>query len=204
MSSLANNLYTPEEYLALERETEYRSEYVNGRIYAMSGTSREHALITLNVGREISAQLDDTPCETYVTDLRVKVSPTGMYTYPDVVVACEEPRFEDKQVDTLLNPTVIVEVLSPSTELYDRTDKFAHYRKLPSLAEYVLVSQDKMRVEQYSRQDSPDEQWMLTIISNNPDDILTLASIGCKVALRSIYRKVKLTDDNTPEQSTSV
>src|SRR6476661_5007696 len=142
--------YTSDQYLALEREAEYRSELVNGQIYSMSGASREHNLITTNLSREISTQLRGKPCETYSSDMRVKISPTGMYTYPDVTVACGEPRFEDDHVDTLLNPTVIVEVLSPSTEAYDRGEKFAHYRKLDTLSDYVLISQDKARVEHFA------------------------------------------------------
>src|SRR5919198_4874617 len=119
--------YTPEEYLALERAARHKSEYVNGRIYALAGASRAHNLIVVNVSAELRAQLRGRPCETYASDMRVKVSQTGLYTYPDVVVVCGEPRFEDAQVDTLLNPTVIIEVLSESTESYDRGEKFAHY-----------------------------------------------------------------------------
>src|SRR5206468_6291774 len=120
------------------------SEYINGQIYAMSGASREHNLIVVNLIRELSSQLRGRPCEVYASDMRVKVRPTGMYTYPDVVAVCGEPRFEDEQVDTLVNPAVIVEVLSPSTEAYDRGQKFAHYRKLESLTEYVLVAQNEV------------------------------------------------------------
>ncbi|MBV9772315.1 MAG: Uma2 family endonuclease, partial [Gemmatimonadetes bacterium] len=120
MSRLAQPLVGPEEYLAAERTARQRSEYVNGRVYAMAGASREHNLIVGNVFAELRAQLRGRPCEAYVNDLRVKVSRTGLYTYPDVVALCGEPRFEDEHVDTLLNPGVIVEVLSESTEGYDR------------------------------------------------------------------------------------
>ena len=166
MSTLAQQYYTPEEYLALERKAEYKSEYINGEIYAMSGASRAHILITVNLTRELSTQLRGRPCEVYASDMRVKVSPTGMYTYPDVAAVCGEARFEDGQVDTLTNPSVIIEVLSPSTEAYDRGEKFAHYRKLQSLAEYVLVAQDKMRVEHFARHGERGEQWVLTEISD--------------------------------------
>lgn len=187
MSSVAvEPRYTPEQYLALERKTEHKSEYVNGRIYAMSGASREHNLISANVLGELHAQMKGRPCEIYASDMRVKVRDTGMYTYPDVVVACGEIRFEDAHVDTLLTPTVIIEVLSPSTEGYDRGDKFAHYRRLESLQEYILIAPDKGRVEQFVRQG---QQWLLTEVSGL-DAVLYLRSIGCEVALREIYDKV--------------
>jgi len=130
MSSPHPSFVTPGEYLELERKSEIRSEYVAGRIYVMSGASRRHNLIAGNLFREISAQLRSKPCEAYVGDMRVKVGPTGMYTYPDIVAVCDEPRFEDSFIDTLLNPAVLVEVLSESTEAYDRGEKFAHYRRL--------------------------------------------------------------------------
>src|SRR5438552_2686042 len=165
MSSLAETYYTPEQYLALERAAEYKSEYINGKVYARAGANREHNLLTVNIAAGLGSTLKDQPYEVYISQMRVKVSPTGMYTYPDVVVACNEPRFEDEHGDTLLNPTIIVEVLSPSTEAYDRGEKFAHYRRLTSLAEYVLVSQDKARVEHYRRHDSGNDQWVLTEVS---------------------------------------
>ncbi len=186
MTSVAKDYYTPQEYLALERAAEYKSEYINGQIYAMSGASRGHNLIAGNVFRDISSQLRGRPCEVYVSDMRVQVSPTGMYTYPDVVAVCDEPRFEAE--DTLLNPTVIVEVLSPSTEAYDRGEKFAHYRRLASLTDYLLVSQDKVRLEHYTRQSGGD-QWILTEVSGL-DGVLHLASIDCKLALSNVYEKV--------------
>ncbi|HEX9988720.1 MAG TPA: Uma2 family endonuclease [Chloroflexia bacterium] len=198
MSSLTKTYYTPEQYLALEREAEYRSEYINGQIYpmngqpyAMSGASEEHNLIVVNVLREVSVQFKGRPCKVYVTDMRVKVSPTGMYTYPDIVAVCNKPHFEDERVDTLLNPTVIIEVLSPSTEAYDRGDKFAHYRKLASLTDYVLVSQNTARVEHYVRHSEGSGQWVLTEISGS-DGVLRLISIGCEVALKDVYDKVNL------------
>jgi Uma2 family endonuclease len=194
MSSLTKAYYTPEQYLALERKAEYKSEYINGQIYAMPGASREHNLIAGNIFGELRALLRGKPCEAYVSDMRVKVSPTGMYTYPDVIAVCDGPRFEDEHGDTLLNPTVIVEVLSPSTEAYDRGEKFAHYRRLDSLSDYVLVSQDKARVEHYARHGNEGSQWVLTEVSGL-DGVLRLASIGCEVALRDVYDKVNLPDD---------
>jgi len=187
---------TPEEYLALERKAITKSEYLNDHIYAMAGASREHNLITGNVFGELRSQLRDQPCEAYVNDMRLKISPTGLYTYPDVAVVCDEPRFEDTHFDTLLNPVVLVEVLSPSTEAYDRGEKFAHYRRLECLQEYILVAQDCVRVEHYLRQG---EQWLLTELSN-PDDVLHLVSIDCELSLREIYAKVKFSASEEPQE----
>jgi Uma2 family endonuclease len=187
MSSLAHSLYTPEQYLALERKAEYKSEYINGQIFAMAGASLEHNTITANFVRALGNQFTNRPCRVFSSDMRIKVSATGLYTYPDVVTVCGEIRFDDAQRDTLVNPAVIIEVLSPSTEAYDRGQKFAHYRRLRSLTDYVLVAQDKVFIEQYIRQN---RQWVLTEI-NDLDDTLRLASIGCDVTLRDVYDKVE-------------
>ena len=181
-----SQLVTPQEYLALERRAEMRSEYVNGRVYAMTGASRKHNLIAGNVFAELRAQLRGRPCEAYTVNMRVKVADTGLYTYPDVVALCGEPLFEDARVDTLLNPAVIVVVLSESTERYDRGEKFAHYRRLASLREYVLVAQDQVRVEHYARQG---EQWLLTEVAEL-DAGLALPSIECCLRLRDVYERV--------------
>jgi Uma2 family endonuclease len=178
---------TPEQYLALERKAAVKSEYLGGHIVAMAGTSRAHNLIAGNLNSQISTQLRERPCESYVSGMRVTVPPTGLYTYPDVVAVCGEPRFLDSELDTLLNPTVIIEVLSPSTEAYDRGLKFAHYRRLASLREYVLVAQDRVLVERYTRQG---EEWLLTEWGGI-EDVLQLASIDCAVALHEIYAKVQ-------------
>ena len=135
MSSQVKVYYTPDEYLALERKAEYKSEYFGGEIFAMTGASRKHNLVAGNIFAALHLQLKKRPCEIYPSDMRVKVSPTGLYTYPDVAVVCGEPMFDDEQKDTLLNPTVLVEVLSKSTASYDRGEKFEHYRKIKSLAE---------------------------------------------------------------------
>jgi len=189
MTSVPKRYVTPEEYLAQERRAEFRSEYFRGEIFAMSGASREHNLIAGNLNAEARNQLRDRPCEVYQSDMRVKVSSTGLYTYPDVVVVCGEPRFEDAEVDTLLNPTVLFEVLSETTENYDRGKKFEHYRTLPSLQEYVLVAQDKCHVEQFTRQ--PDNRWLLWE-TGNLEGVLSLPSIGCELKLADVYAKVTL------------
>src|SRR3989442_7543846 len=152
MSSERKINLNPGQYLTLDRRAEFRSEYVDGDMVAMSGGSREHNLIVTNLVRELSFQLKGRPCEVYPSNMRVKVSATGLYTYPDVVVVCGEPKFEDENVDTLINPTLIAEVLSDSTEAYDRGAKFGHYRKVDSLTEYLLVAQKEPRIEQYVRQ----------------------------------------------------
>lgn len=179
--------YTPEQYLALERKAPYKSEYHDGCIFAMTGASREHNLIAGNVHAAIHSQLRNRPCEAYVSDMRVRVSAMDLYTYPDVVVACGGPQFEDRKLDTLLNPKLIVEVLSDSTEAYDRGVKFKHYRRLASLQEYVIISQDKVLVERYTRQGA---EWLLAE-SSDLKDVLRLASIECEVPLSEIYAKVE-------------
>lgn len=178
---------TPEEYLALERTADIKSEYLDGEMFAMSGASRWHNLITGNLTGELSTQLKKCPCEVYSSDLRVHIPATGLYTYPDVAVVCGEPRFEDEQLDTLLNPRILVEVLSPTTEGYDRGKKFEHYQSIDSLAEYLLVDQTRPRVEHYVRQDG--NQWLLTVFEGLQATV-TLPSIQCGLALAEVYDKV--------------
>jgi len=180
---------TPEEYLALERKAEYKSEYFDGEIFAMSGASITHNQITANVLAEIHAQFKKRLCRVYVNDMRVKVSPTGLYTYPDIVALCDKPRFDDAQKDTLLNPTVLIEILSDSTANYDRGTKFKHYRTLDSLKEYILVAQDEYHIEHYVRQ--ANNQWLLSEISDL-QEVIDLPSIDCRLALTDIYDKVEI------------
>jgi Uma2 family endonuclease len=187
--------YTPEEYLAIERKAGFKSEYLDGYITSMSGASRQHNRIAGNVYRKISDQLADRPCEAFISDLRLCVGPTGLYTYPDVMVVCGEPEFLDGEVDTLLNPTLIVEVLSPSTELYDRGAKFGHYRRLASLKEYVLIAQNQVLVERFVRQG---DDWLLST-QNQFTDSLRLASIDCYLTLREIYSRVDFSEKKPGE-----
>ena len=195
---------TPEEYIALERKAipdadTVRSEYVRGEIIAMSGASREHNLITNNISGELRSLLKGSGCETYASDMRVSSPLTSSYFYPDVVVVCEEPRFEDDVFDILLNPVTLVEVLSPSTEAYDRGEKFGHYRHLASLQEYILVSQDKVLVERYRREKKHDaapitaKNWIFTAFQAL-EDILPLTSIQCELPLQEIYESVTFLD----------
>lgn len=186
MSTRIRRLFTPEEYLAVERKAGYKSEYLAGEIYAMVGASRQHNRIVTNLVRELSQQLKGRPYWVYPSDLRVKVSPTGLYTYPDVIVTCGQERFEDDQQDTLLNPLVIIEVLSKSTASYDRGEKFEHYRRLDSLREYLLIAQDRRHVEHYVRQ--PDDRWLLS--ETTSEDTIHLPSIECVLSLAEVYDKV--------------
>lgn len=179
---------TPEEYLATEREASAKSEYVHGEVFAMVGASAQHALITSNLVRELGTQLKGRDCRVFASDLRVLVSDTGLYTYPDVVVACGPPRFADDRRDTLLNPVVLVEVLSESTQDYDRGGKFEHYRGLDSLREYVLVAQDRPHLEHFVRQ--PDGRWLFAE-TNRLEDAVALPSIGCTLALAEVYDKAE-------------
>lgn len=190
MSRQAKTTYiTPEEYLALERKAESKSEYFDGEIFAMVGASRKHNLITVNITRELSQQLKGKPCEVYSSDMRVRIPNANIYTYADLTVACGDPKFEDTHVDTLLNPVLIVEVLSKSTASYDRRQKFAFYRTIDSLTDYILVSQDSFHVEQYTKQ--ADGRWLLADF-RSPEDVLQLDSVQCSLALGEIYDRVSL------------
>jgi Uma2 family endonuclease len=180
---------TPEEYLSLERQADYKSEYFDGEIFAMAGASEEHNQIAANVLAEIHTQFKKRPCRVYANDMRVKVSPTGLYTYPDIVAVCGERNFDDEQKDTLLNPTVIIEVLSSSTANYDRGEKFEHYRTLASLTEYILIAQSKYHIDHYVRQTN--HQWVLSETSDLQETI-ELPSIQCTLALSDVYDKVKI------------
>ena len=179
---------TQEEYLAFEREADIKHEYCNGQLYAMSGASRAHNLISLNIAGELRAQLKGRTCEVYMSEMRVLVDAARSYRYPDVVVACDAPRFQDDIFDTLLNPTVIVEVLSLSTEARDRGEKFAEYAQLVSLRDYVLVAQKAVHVEHYLRQGT---RWV-SRECRDLDAVLQLVSINCALSLRDIYEKVKV------------
>ncbi len=197
MTAIPKVRLTAAEYLSIERKAETRSEFFAGEMFAMSGAGREHNLISLNIGGELREKLKDRACEVYTTDMRVRVS-TGLYTYPDVVVACGNPRFEDDHVDILLNPIVLIEVLSESTADYDRGTKFKHYRQIPSLREYVLVDQTVAQIEQFVRDD--DGKWALTEIAGL-ENTLSLDSIGCQIPLSEIYRKVTFPQNEHGEAS---
>jgi Uma2 family endonuclease len=189
--SLQRPCLAPEQYLALERNADHRSEYVNGHIFAMAGAGKRHNQITFNIAVSLGTQLKGRKCIAYASDMRIKISQTSLYTYPDIVATCHEPLFEDTELDTLLNPSLIVEVLSNSTEAYDRGAKFAHYRRLPSLQEYLLIAQNHVCVEQFIRKD---DQWTLTE-TDHRETAIQLDSINCILYLSDIYDKVQFTDD---------
>jgi Uma2 family endonuclease len=193
MSTQPKTYLTPEQYLEIERKAEFKSEYYQGEMFAMAGARWAHNLILLNLASELRQQLRSRPCSVTSSDMRVRVNAKGLYTYPDVVVVCGEPQFLDERRDTLLNPTLIVEVLSESTEQYDRGRKFEHYRPLESLAEYLLVSSERVSVERYTRQ--PDGSWNY-IAKASLEDSLDLPSVGCHLALADLYEKV---DFSPPE-----
>src|SRR6266496_1463986 len=186
MSTLAKTLLTPEQYLEIERKAEFKSEYFQGEMFAMAGAGSAHNLIKGDVMYSLNHQLRARNCFVYNSDMRLRVSPTGLYTYPDVQVVCGEQQFLDAHRDSLLNPSVIVEVLSPSTEAYDRGRKFEHYRKLESLREYLLISSDRVSAHLYVRQ--PDGEWAVTV-AVNPEDTIDLRSIDCRLKLADVYLK---------------
>lgn len=177
----------PEEYLEIERRAETRSEYLDGEMFAMAGASIEHNAIVANLLRELGQQLKRRPCQVFPSDLRIHIPATGLYTYADVVAVCGEPRLEDAHLDTLLNPTLLIEVLSPTSEAYDRGKKFEHYRSVEPLAEYLLVAQDAPRIEQYLRQ--PDGRWLFTAVAGL-EATIALPSIQCELSLAEVYDKV--------------
>jgi len=179
---------TPAEYLRLERQAETKSEYWDGQVYAMVGATEEHNLIATNLVISLGSQLRSKPCKVYSNDMRVKVSAAGLYTYPDVIVVCGKAHFEDRHRDTLLNPTVLIEVLSPSTAAYDRGAKFEFFRMLESLSDYLLVAQDRPIIEHYVRQ--PDDKWLLSTYKGL-EAVVHVGFIGCDVRLADVYDKVE-------------
>jgi Uma2 family endonuclease len=186
MSLQPNTRYTIHEYLELEAATPEKHEFLDGEIFAMGGASAAHNLTVLNVGGELRQQLRGKSCIAYPSDLRVKVAPTGLYTYPDLTVVCGKPEFEQPG-DTLVNPAVLIEVLSDSSEAYDRGKKFEQYRTLVSLSDYLLIAQDKALVEHYNRQSGG--RWLLST-ANALSERIEIASIGCNLALAEVYLNV--------------
>jgi Uma2 family endonuclease len=188
MATAALTYYTPDEYLALERHAEFKSEYLDGRIVAMTGATAVHNRITGAVYAGLRSRLRGRACDTFISDMRVQIGGGRRYTYPDVVAVCGESLFMDGTLDTLTNPVLIVEVLSPSTEAYDRGEKFLHYRAIESLQEYVLVAQDRVLVERFVRSG---EFWTLSTVTDL-DASLELASVECAIPLREVYENVDL------------
>jgi Uma2 family endonuclease len=194
MATLPKQGLTPREYLALEEAADYKSEYYRGEMYAMSGATYRHNLIALNVGAEIRAQIRDRGCTVCPSDMRVHVPAADFYTYPDAVVICGEPKFATEKETTLLNPVVIVEVLSRSTEGYDRGRKFELYKSIDSFREYLLISPDRVSVTLYRRQ--ANGQWVL-VIATSLDSAIDLESCGCRLQLRDLYAQIDFSGSDT-------
>lgn len=172
----------------MEEVAETRNELIDGTVVAMSGNTYPHLLIVGNLMLELNGQLRGKPCRMLSNELKVKVELTGDYFYPDLVGVCGAPAFERSNKVTLLNPTLLIEVLSTSTEGYDRGQKFLHYQQIPTLKEYVLVSQEAARVEVFTRGEN--SAWTYKMVSG-PEASVSFASIDCAVALADIYRDVE-------------
>jgi Uma2 family endonuclease len=195
MSALPKCFFTPEEYLELELKADYKSQYVAGEIFAMAGAQPWHVRVTNNVAAMLYNRFRGRPCEAYSSDMRVRVQAGDLYTYPDVSALCGEPQFETQtNPHSLLNPQIIFEVLSPSTESFDRGDKFMRYRRLESLTDYVLVASERMRVEHHVRQ--PSGVWTYEEY-DQPTHRLILASVGCELPLTEIYERVTFPDSRS-------
>lgn len=188
MPAVENRILSTATYLQQERNSAEKSEYINGQIYAMAGASREHNQLVFNLAGLLHPQLRNKPCSAYIADMRVRSQATEAYFYPDLTVVCGETQFEDAQQDTLLNPVLIIEVLSSSTEGYDRGAKFAHYRRIESLREYILIAQDRYSIERYQRNDAG--QWLLADEANSADAVIALDAIQCELNLSEVYEKV--------------
>lgn len=180
---------SPEEYLKLERASEIKHEYSDGEIFAMTGAGVNHNRIGSNINRNLGNQLIDKPCDVFLNDMRVKVQEINKYTYPDIVIVCGDLELEDQEFDTLLNPIVIMEILSNSTELYDRGKKFTHYRLIPSLQEYILISQYHCQVEKFVRGD--DGIWRLFDPYTDMEKKIKIEAIDCELQLADIYYRVE-------------
>lgn len=187
MSTQTDFYLSPEEYLAIEREAEYKSEYSDGVMYAMAGASEAHNLIVVNVVAELHTQLKNTQCKMYPSDMKVRLPGGRKFYYPDVSVVCGETRFADQRRDVYLNPILVIEVLSESTAAYDRGKKWLSYQQLESLQEYVLVAQDEPLVERFVRQ--PRGGWLYLKAAGIGESV-DLVSVDCQLALRDLYAKV--------------
>ena len=189
MSTQPTAFLTPEQYLEIERRAEHKSEYYRGEMFAMSGAQRAHNTIVANIIGSFHLQLRSGPCQVFPSDMRVKVADTGLYTYPDTTVVCGEPKFADGNFDVLLNPVVLVEVLSPSTERSDRVFKLKLYQTIGSLQHCLLIASEYRQVDLYSRQ--PDGSWT-HMIATKPEESVELLSVKCRLALSDLYERVEV------------
>jgi Uma2 family endonuclease len=186
MSTRPKPYLTPQQYLEIERAAEFKSEYFNGEMFAMSGGSLNHARVAGDLFASLHAQLRGQRCEIASSDLRLRVTPEGLYTYPDIVVFCGKPQFGDDRTDTITDATVIIEVLSPSTTNYDRGFKFEQYRGLKSLQDYIVIAQDRVHVEHNTRQG---DAWLLKETSDL-NAVIELPSIECSFRVAEAYARV--------------
>jgi Uma2 family endonuclease len=187
MAQEPNKFLTPERYLELDRKAESLSEFYGGEMYPLEVGTREHERVLVNTFHQIKHQLFGQPCQAYTSSMRVRVGPAGPYTYPDIVVVSGRPSFADDKQDILLNPAVIIEVMSRSTEDYDCGGKFVGYRKLASLRDYLAVAEHKLYVEHWTRQ--PDDRWVRTRYTDREQSI-EIPSIGCMLVLSEVYDRV--------------
>ncbi len=188
MEKKEKSYITPEEYLEIEREAEFKSEYYKGETFALAGAGFHHNIISLNIASLLLNKLKDEDCFVFSNDMRLYIKEHSLYTYPDIMIVCGEIKFLDEQKDNVLNPILIIEVLSKSTESYDRGKKFEFYRSLSSLKEYVMVSSDHYLVEAYSKNEN--NLWELND-KNNPESSIKLSSISLQIPLKEIYSKVE-------------
>ena len=189
MTAVPHRKVSPEEYLELERQCEYKSEYIDGQIVMMAGSSRSHSRLSTRALSLLDRQLAGRPCEPFDSDVRVRIPRSRLYTYPDVTVACPPQEWEDDQLDTLLNPKVIIEVLSPSTEGYDRGQKWLRYQQIPSLTDYILLSQDAVRAEHWRRDAT--NQWIYRLLEGQ-EAALDISSIGCTLLLSELFERIEI------------
>ena len=195
MSTAEKLFFSPEDYLTRERQATFKSEYYQGELFAMAGASEQHNLIVSNSIITLGTQLKKRPCRVYPSDLRLLIPNTGLFTYPDLMIICGEPQFEYDRRDVVSNPIVLVEVLSDSTEAYDRGTKFEQYRTLDSLKQYVLIAQDRTSVESFTK--SPEGNWVLSA-TNEMLQSHWLEPIQCSLALADVYDKVKFEPSQRP------
>ncbi len=200
-ASSAQNFVPLEEYLEREERAEYKSEYFDGEVFPMFSATPQHAMIVANVAGALWQPLRRKPCRLYTSELRLRVTPTGLYTYPDVMVVCGGLQLVEGRNDTVTNPVAIVEVLSPSTQDYDRGQKFEHYRTLPTLIDYLTISQEKPHVEHWTRQAA--NRWLLVEFADLGQSI-ELSSLGCVLPLTEIYDKIEWQAPATPLQPAQV
>jgi Uma2 family endonuclease len=188
MATQLNTFVTPDDYLAVERESDTKAEYFDGTVYAMTGASINHIRVVTNLILELGSQLRDRKCDVLSNEMKVRLQDSRKFFYPDVTVLCGEPQFHDKRRDIILNPILVIEVLSPSTEAFDRGAKFQAYQTLDSLKEYVLVAHDKSVVEQFVRRE--DGKWTYTVVIGL-ESSLQLPSVECTLNLSAVYDKVE-------------